>query len=77
MMDDRSVIEFWSTRVVGDQVSLVMALVTDASPPPVGAFVNIRGEDHQVLAVDYSIDQPTGGPRTYRRNVIMRLKDAA
>lgn len=76
-MDDRAIIEFYSTREVGKQVSLIGALITEAPPPPVGALVNIMNEDHLVLAVDYSIDQPTGGPRTYRRNVIMRLKDAA
>ena len=75
-MADRTVIEFYSTRKVGERVWLVLALETEAPPPSQGALVNIKGEDHLVLDVQYSIDQPTHGPKTYRRNVIMRLKDA-
>ena len=75
-MANRAVIEFYSTRKVGQRVGLVLAIETDAPPPANGSLVNIRGEDHLVLDVVYSIDQPTYGPKTYRRNVIMCLKDA-
>lgn len=76
-MNDRTVIEFYSTRKVGVQVSLVAAVYSAAPPPAVGAFVNIKGEDHEVLEVSYSIDQPKGFSKTYRCNVIMRLSGAA
>lgn len=75
-MADRTIIEFYSTRKVGQRIGFVLAIETDAPPPANGSLVNIKGEDHLVLDVQYSIDQPTYGPKTYRRNVIMRLKDA-
>lgn len=72
-MKGRSTIEFYSTRKAGERVGLVLTIETDAPPPDVDSLVNIKGDDHRVLSVEYSIDQPPRGPRTYRRNVIMRL----
>lgn len=74
----RTIVEFWATREVGVPVTFLIRLETEAPPPPVDAIINISGEDYLVLKVDYSIDQP-GEPFPeviYRRNVIMRLKDA-
>ena len=77
-MADRTVIEFYATRRVGEKGSHLLTLETSAPPPPDGALINIAGEDYLVLITQYSIDQP-GEPfpgKVYRRNVWMRLKDA-
>lgn len=70
-MEDRSVLEFYLVR--GDRPSLIAVVVSDAPPPLVGQLVNITRQDYRVFRVDYSIDKPTAGPTTYRRNVMMRV----
>tara|TARA_Y100001951_G_C11119731_1_gene172106 strand:+ start:79 stop:306 length:228 start_codon:yes stop_codon:yes gene_type:complete len=70
-VSDRATIEFWKVAGDGTVEGLLEAIVSDAAPPRKGEIINIRKTDYHVVRVDYSLDRPTHGPKTLRRNVML------
>lgn len=67
-------IEFWCEAMwEGEKTQHCVARIeTEAPPPPVGAIINIRRKDYEVIRVDYTIDRAGELHQTYRRNVYLK-----
>lgn len=65
-------LEFYEIDADDNIVRTLAAFDTEASPPLAGCLVNIGRVDYKVNHVDYSIDNVSAGPRTWRRNVYCR-----